>query len=122
MLLISKTGLNVSYGAVIAAIIGYTTSILISLIVLNKKYKFNFDDTIKKIPGYIISWSVFIITICLLKKVIPTNFSGRLIQIPILGVFGILSFGIYGLINYYNGNLTELFNIRRNKNENRNSK
>jgi len=115
MLLISKIGYNVSYGAVIAAMIGYTTSILISLIVLKKKYNFNFDDTIKKIPGYIISWTIFIVTICLLKMFIPTNLSGRLIQIPILGVFGILSFGIYCIINYYNGNLTEIFNIRRKK-------
>jgi len=115
MLLMNKLGYDVSYGAVLAAMLGYSVSIIISLIVLNKKYGFKFNDTAKKLPGYIISYTVFIVTIMILKLFIPTTLHGRLIQIPILSVFGIISFGIYALINYYNGNLTAIFNIRRNK-------
>ena len=113
MLLMNNLGYEVSYGAVIAAMIGYSVSIVISLVVLNKKYKFKFTDTAKKLPGYIVSWSVFIIVITLLKLIIPTNLHSRLAQIPVLAVFGIVSFGIYGLMNYRNGNLTSIINIRR---------
>ena len=88
---------------------------LISLIVLNKKYGFKFTDTAKKLPGYIISWTAFIVVITILKFIIPTDSTSRLVQIPILSVFGIISFGIYAIINYYNGNLTAIFNIRRKK-------
>ena len=95
--------------------LGYGLSALISLIVLNKKYGFRFCDTAKKLPGYIISWGVFILSIYLLKLVVPTTLQGRLIQIPILSLFGIISFGIYAIINYFNGNLLEIFNIRRKK-------
>ena len=115
MLLMNKLGYDVSYGAVIAAMIGYSTSIIISLVVLNKKYGFKFTDTAKKLPGYIISWSVFIFVICILKLIIPTTLHGRLIQIPILALYGIISFGIYAVINYYNGNLKAIINIRRKK-------
>lgn len=115
MLLMHNLGYNVSYGAVIAAMIGYSTSIIISLIVLTKKYGFKLNDTAKKLPSYICSWGIFIIMIILLKLIIPTTLHGRLIQIPILGIYGILSFGIYAVVNYFNGNLTEIFNIRRKK-------
>lgn len=115
MLLMHNFGYDVSHGAVVAAMLGYTTSIIISLVVLNKKYGFKFDDTAKKLPGYIISWTALIVSITLLKLVVPTNLDGRLIQIPTLALFGFVSFGIYGLINYFNGNLTAIFDIRRKK-------
>lgn len=115
MLLAYKLGYEVSYGAIAAAILGYSTSIILSLVVLNKKYKFSFNDTIKRLPNYIISWTVFIIIIMLLKLIIPTNLDGRLIQIPILMIFGLISFGIYIIINYYNGNLLNIFDIKRGR-------
>lgn len=115
MLLCNKLGYEVSYGAIIAAILGYSTSIILSLMVLNKKYNFSFKETIKRLPSYIISWSVFILTIVILKLFIPTNLNGRFIQIPILMIFGLISFGVYMLINYYNGNLTNLFDIKKGR-------
>ena len=121
MLLVEKLGYQVSHGAVYAAIIGYSTSVIIALIMLHKKYGFNFTDTKKRLPKYVISWLVFEIIIVLLKLVIPTNLEGRLIQIPILLGYGLISFGIYILINYKNGNLKNLIEMRK-KRENRNSK
>lgn len=119
MLLMEKLGYQVSHGAVYAAMIGYSTSVIISLIVLHKKYGFRFTDTRKRLPKYVISWLVFEVTILLLKLIIPTNLERRLIQIPILLGFGLISFGIYILINYKNGNLKNLIEMRK-KNENRN--
>lgn len=117
MLLCDRLGYEVSYGAILAAIIGYSTSIILSMVILNKKYNFSFKDTLKRLPSYIISWSVFILVIVILKLFIPTNLSGRFIQIPILMIFGLISFGIYMVMNYYNGNLTSLFNIRKRSNK-----
>ena len=61
------------------------------------------------------SWLVFEIVIVLLKLIIPTDLDNRLLQIPILCGFGIVSFGIYGLIHYFNGNLKTLFKINFKK-------
>ena len=113
MLLVDKLGYEPSYGAVLAAMIGYSASIIISLVVLNKKYGFSFKETREKLPSYVISWLVFEVVITLLKLVIPTNLDGRLIQIPILLLFGVLSFGIYFVIHYLNGNLKTLFNLKK---------
>ena len=113
MLLVHKLGYNVSYGAILAACIGYSVSVIISLVVLHKKYRFNFSDTRKKLPIYVLSWVVFEISIILLKLFIPTDLHGRLIQIPILLLFGIVSFGIYIIIHYFSGNLTSLFNFKK---------
>ena len=115
MLFMNNLGYDVSYGAIIAAMLGYGVSALISLVVLNKKYGFKFSDTMKKLPNYIVSWTVFIVVIYLLKLIVPTTLHGRLIQLPILALFGIISFGIYAVMNYFNGNLTAIFNIRRKK-------
>lgn len=114
MLLTNKIGLNASYGAVLAAIIGYSISIIISLYVLRKKYNFNYTETIRLLPKYLASWLIFILVIVILKLIIPTNLDNRLIQIPILAIFGLISFGIYIFINYKNGNLTHVFGTRIN--------
>ena len=109
MILFHKLGLNVSYGAITAAILGYSLSILISLYTLKKKYNFSFKTTINRLPHYIYSWIVFIITILLLKLIIPTNLSGRLINVFVIGIYGLVSFIIYFYINYKNGNLKLVF-------------
>jgi len=113
MLLVDKLGYEPSYGAVLAAMIGYSVSIIVSLVVLNKKYGFSFKETKEKLPSYVISWLVFEVVITLLKLIVPTNLNGRLIQLPILLLFGVLSFGIYFVIHYFNGNLKILFNIKK---------
>ena len=88
---------------------------ILSLVVLRKKYEISFSDTTKKLPSYVISWLVFEVAIVLLKLVVPTTLDGRLIQIPILLLFGIVSFGIYFVIHYFNGNLKVLFNIKKGR-------
>lgn len=112
MLLFDQMGMNVSYGAITAALIGYTLSIVTSLGILKKKYLFRFDQTFKRLPKYIISWGCFILSIYLMKLFIPTNLHGRFIQIPILMVYGIVSFFIYIYINYKNGNIKSVFGTK----------
>ena len=115
MLLAEKLGFNASYGAIIAALVGYSLSIIISFGILNKKYGFKFNDSIKRIPSYIVSWIVFVVVILLLKLFIPVDLESRLIQVPILFVYGIGSFLIYFYVNYKNGNLKIVFGSRLDK-------
>lgn len=123
MLVAHKLGFDASYGAIISAMLGYSVSMIISLFILRRKYHFDFSDTIKRIPKYLVSLIAFVGIISLLKLVIPIDLTGRIIQIPILLIFGITSFGVYFIINYFNGNLSNLIDIKKGrKNENRNCK
>ena len=115
MMFANKLGFNPSYGAVLADLIGYSVSILVSMYVLYKKYDFNYDATFKRLPKYIVSWIVFVLSIEMFKLIVPINLSGRLIQMPILSLFGIVSFGIYLVINYKNGNLEKVFGKKIHK-------
>ena len=109
MLLADRLGFNASYGAIIAALIGYSLSIVISLFILNKKYGFKFMDSVKRFPRYVVSWLVFVIVILLMKQVIPVDLESRLIQVPVLFMYGMVSFLVYFYINYKNGNLKLVF-------------
>ena len=95
--------------------IGYSTPTIISLVILHKKYNFSFKDTIRKIPGYMFSWIVLIGVLLGLKLFIPTSVDGRLIQIPILAIYGVASFSVYLLVNYFLGNLKILKEIRKSE-------
>ena len=109
MLLFYKLGANVSYGAITAALIGYSLSITISLIVLYKKYQFRFIKTLKRLPKYLISWIVFTLIILLLKQIIPTTIESRLLQIPILIIYALISFSVYFYLNEKFENVQEVF-------------
>lgn len=109
ILLFDKLGFNASYGAVVAALIGYSLSIFISFRVLNKRYGFVFMPSVKRLPYYMVSWVLFILVILVMKLIVPTSLEGRLIQIPILCLYGVVSFLIYFYINYKNGNLKMVF-------------
>lgn len=115
MLIFDKFNIEACHGAIVASLIGYSVATFMPLIILNKKYKFNFNDTIKRLPSYLFSWCAFVLIIVLLKFVVPNNLSGRLVQIPILIVYALISFGVYFIINYKNGNLGNLFERRMKK-------
>lgn len=114
ILLFDKLGLNASYGAITAALVGYSLSIISSLYILRKKYQFTFKASIKSLPKYIFSWLIFILVIEGFKLIIPTSLDSRLIQIPILTIFGLVSFLIYIFVNYKNGNLKYVFGNKLN--------
>ena len=114
MLVCNKLGMNVSYGAITAALIGYTLSIGTSLIILRQKYGFRFLNTIKRIPSYLLSWISLILTIQILKIWIPIDLQNRLLQIPILTLYGIIGFVVYIYINDKFGNMKEVFGTNVN--------
>lgn len=115
MLLFDKMGFNVSYGAITAALLGYTLSIGISLRILKKKYRFRFESTKKRLPKYIASWVIFVFSILVMKLFIPVDLKGRLVQIPILMIYGGGSFFLYFYLNYKNGNIRVVFGNKVNQ-------
>lgn len=115
ILLFDKLGLVPANGAVICGLVGYSISIAYSLICLNKRYKISFKQLFNTLKRFIIPWIIFILSLIIVTHIVPMNLSGRLIQIPIMIIGGLICFGIYILITYKTGLLKYLLNDSDNK-------
>lgn len=100
MNLFAKLNLPAYYGAITATLIGFLVSNTISIVSLNKEMKFNYQETIKLIPRFLISTTILIITLKLFNIILPIDNPSRLIQVFNLAIAGIVSGGIYLLINF----------------------
>jgi O-antigen/teichoic acid export membrane protein len=100
MYLFNSLRIPAYYGAITATLIGTSTSCLISIIYLTRKMEFNYKETIKSIPRFIISLIILIPMIYIFNKILPIQNSGRMMQIVNLAVSGIACGGIYLLINF----------------------
>ena len=100
MTLFNKLNINAYYGAILATFIGTITSVIISLIYLNKQIKFNYKETIKVIPRLIISLIFIIIMTKIFNIILPVTTGGRLMQIINVLVSGLVTGGLYLVINF----------------------
>jgi len=93
-------GLPAYYGAITATLIGTSISNMISIIYLKRKMEFNYKETIKSIPRFILSLIILIPMIYIFNKFLPIDNPNRLVQILNLAISGVISGGIYLLINF----------------------
>ena len=108
ILLFDKLNLFPVWGASISTIISMSLAGITSFIYLKKNVNLNYRSTIRMIPSILISYIVFIGIILILSMFIPLNLNNRLIQIPILIIYGVISFGLYFFINYKNKNIEKV--------------
>lgn len=108
IILWDKLGLMPADGAVVCGLLGYTISITYSLICLNKRYGISFKELFKTLKRFIFPWICFFIILLILVNIVPMNLSGRLIQIPIMAISGIICFSIYLIISYFTGILKDI--------------
>lgn len=100
MNLFHKLGLPAYHGAITATLIGTTISNMISIIYLKRKMEFNYQETIKSIPRFIISLIILVPMLYLFNNILPIDSNNRLIQILNLAISGIVCGSIYILINF----------------------
>ena len=99
MYIFSKLGLPAYYGAITATLVGFIISNTISLIFLNKEMHIDYKETLLVIPRFILSTILLIVILTLFKKVLPINNPNRLIQVANILISGIISGGIYLIVN-----------------------
>lgn len=100
MHLFKNLNLPAYYGAITATLIGFLLSNTLSIIYLQKEMKFNYQDTFKVIPRFIISVIVLVIMLNIFNQILPINNSSRVIHLINLLVSGIVCGGTYLLINF----------------------
>lgn len=100
MNLFHKLNIDAYQGVTAATLIGLSVSVIISIIYLHNKMKFNYKETIKSLPRFILSILILIPMICLFNKILPTDSPNRIIQVINLMISGIFCGGIYLIINF----------------------
>ena len=98
MYLFDKLGIYPFYGAILATTIGYILSLAIPLVVLHKKYKFDYSKTIKTLPKLLLNIAILVIA-CLLIRNLISNVTGRLNLLFLLALIGISCAVIYFFLN-----------------------
>ena len=105
----NKMGLPPFYGNISATILGYLVSLIICLYVLHKKYDINYEKTIKEVINIICATVIMSITLLLLRFVIPTYSSSRMLNIPIIILYTLVGAVAYFLFIYKTKTIKNIF-------------
>jgi len=108
ILLLHKLGLTPYYGTMIATIIGTTTSIIIALTYLRKKYNFKYLPILENISKTCIPLILMTLVILPIKHFLP-EFNNRIILILEVAAFGIIGALTYLITLYKNNGLYNTF-------------
>lgn len=121
MYLFDYLNLPAYYGAITASLTGVCISNIMSMIFLKKKMNLNHKETIMTLPRFILSAIVLVLSLSLFNKILPVDSTNRLIQLLNLALSGIISGGIYLIINFKSiktilpNRILQKFHIKTNK-------
>ncbi|MEG1495002.1 MAG: polysaccharide biosynthesis protein [Bacilli bacterium] len=105
----AKMGLPAFYGAITATILGFTTSSIIALALLKKKYKVNYEETLKKVMSIVGAAFIMIICLFFFSLIIPITGTSRILNILIIMFYALVGGIIYITILYKNHTLEQVF-------------
>ncbi len=110
MILFDKIGISAYYGTIVATLIGYLGSFIIALRVLKKDYKIKFIEILSLIKKLFIPLVCMCASMYLLSYLINYNtLDSRIFAFLRCLIYAIVSGGLFILISYRNGLLTDVF-------------
>lgn len=104
-----KMGLPSYYGCISATIIGYLVSFCICMIVLNKKFKINFNDFIVQLMNVLCNCMIMCFALFIIHLFIPKVVSSRILNIFVILFYTVVGGVIYLLLSYVSGNFKSTF-------------
>ena len=104
-----KMGLPAYYGSITATILGYLICAFICLSFLNKKYKVDYEETIKTLVDVTTAVIIMTIVLLLFKVLIPLSTPSRLLNILIVIMYAVIGGIIYLVITIKSGTLYNVF-------------
>ena len=119
MYLFDQLNIYPYYGAITATLIGYTISLVIPLIALNKDINLNYNYILKKIPKLLITY-IIMIFLSLISCDIIDNVYNRILLVILIGLIGLILLILYYFINkmefmeIFGKNILNKFLKRRN--------
>lgn len=104
-----KMGLPAYYGSITATILGYLICTFICLIFLNKKYKVDYEETIKLFLEVTTAVIIMTIVLLLLKVFLPLTSTNRIINLLIMLIYVLIGGIIYLGVTLKSGTLYKIF-------------
>ena len=103
MLLYSKIGIPPYLGAITASIIGYSLSIIVTLISLRKQCKLVYGDTFRILVKMIVPTVLMMLVVFGLSKVIPVNYASKISCVIYVAINAILGAVVYFVVSFKMG-------------------
>jgi len=110
MLLFDLLGIPAYFGATFASIVGFSTTVIITMLVLKKSYNFKYGDILKTIKSCLVPLGTMILVVLLMKSFLPVNYNSRFssfVYLIVVVLVGALSYFIVakkmGLVNHILG-------------------
>lgn len=88
-------GLPAYYGSILATIMGYFVSLIICLVALHKKCGVKYHDTYKQLLNILGGTVLMIVSLVLLKLVVPISSDMRFVNIFIIMIYTVVGGGVY---------------------------
>ena len=102
-------GLPAYYGSITSTILGYLACAFVSLRYIGKKYKVNYEDTLKKVFNMIFIGLVMVIVLLVVKIFIPFNSMNRVLSIFLVAFYALLGAIIYFGLMFKTGMIYDVF-------------
>lgn len=106
---LNSLGLPAYYGSILASILGYGLSLIICLIALNKKCGVNYEETAKQLVNTLCGTVLMIISLLLVKLVVPLSSEFRFMNLPIIIVYTIVGGAVYLFYMYKTKSINQVF-------------
>lgn len=108
MLLFSKIGIPPYFGAIVATMLGYSLSILLTMIYFKKKYNFHYRKTIMVCLKTLVPLALMVAVVLGIRFIVPVP-NRRLIAVMVCAICGIFGGIIYLVTSYKMGILDDVF-------------
>lgn len=89
------------YGVITATIIGYLVSIIISLVILYRKYKIKLEVVLKRFIDIVCGSLVMLVILNLISLLVPVSSNVRIINIIIILFYSVIGFIVYLLYAHF---------------------
>lgn len=103
MLLYSKIGIPPFLGAITASIIGYSLSIIITLISLRKECKLSYGETFKTLGKMVVPTILMMLMVLVIGNLIPVNYDSKLSCIVYVAISAIVGALVYFIVSFKMG-------------------
>lgn len=104
-----QMGLPAYYGSTTATILGYSSCTFLALRYIHKKYKVDYEDTLKKIFNIFLSTLIMILILVLFQRIFPYQSTSRILSIIYVAIYAFLGVCIYFFIVFKTKLIYDIF-------------